>query len=81
VENDGVVPISNAEHPEGFLGSTAEEHPLHTDGSFRDNPEKMLEFVEDGITVAGLPVLTSTHVDANTVAWGVDFTQQRNVLR
>jgi hypothetical protein len=28
----------------------------------------LLQFVEDGIEVAGLPVLTSTHVDAGTVA-------------
>lgn len=41
----------------------------------------LLQFVEDGITVAGLPVLTSTHVDADTVAWGIDATQQRYVLR
>jgi hypothetical protein len=37
--------------------------------------------VEDGITIAGLPVITSTHVDAATFAWGVDATQQRYVLR
>lgn len=43
--------------------------------------EPLIEFVEDGITIAGLPVLTSTHVDAGTVAWGVDKTQQRYVLR
>jgi hypothetical protein len=41
----------------------------------------LLEFVEDGIAVAGLPVLTSRHVDAATVACGVDSTQQRYVLR
>ncbi len=41
----------------------------------------LLEFVEDGITVAGLPVITSTHVDENTVAWGVDKSQVRYVLR
>ena len=43
--------------------------------------QPLLEFVEDGIAVAGLPVLTSTHVDAGTVAWGVDSTQQRYVVR
>lgn len=43
--------------------------------------QSLIQFVEDGITVAGLPVLTSTHVDAGTVAWGVDSTQQRYVLR
>lgn len=37
--------------------------------------------MEDGIAVAGLPVLTSTHVDAATVAWGVDSTLQRYVVR
>jgi HK97 family phage major capsid protein len=41
----------------------------------------LLQFVADGITVAGLPVLTSTHVDEGTVAWGIDHTQQRYVLR
>lgn len=43
--------------------------------------QSLLQFVEDGITVVGLPVLTSTQVDAGTVAWGVDKTQQRYVLR
>lgn len=43
--------------------------------------QSLIQFVEDGITVAGLPVLTSTHVDADTVAWGVDKTQLRYVLR
>jgi HK97 family phage major capsid protein len=43
--------------------------------------QPLLEFVEDGITVAGLPVLTSTDVDAATFAWGVDKSQQRYVLR
>ncbi|APA75237.1 phage major capsid protein [Mycobacterium avium subsp. hominissuis] len=43
--------------------------------------QSLIQFVEDGITVAGLPVITSTHVDADTVAWGVDKTQQRYVLR
>jgi HK97 family phage major capsid protein len=43
--------------------------------------QPLLEFVEDGITVAGLPVLTSTDVDAATFAWGVDKSQLRYVLR
>ncbi|WP_235663994.1 phage major capsid protein [Mycolicibacter terrae] len=43
--------------------------------------EPLIEFVEDGITVAGLPVITSTHVDEDTVAWGIDKSQQRYVLR
>lgn len=43
--------------------------------------EPLIEFVEDGITVAGLPVITSTHIDAETIAWGVDKAQQRYVLR
>ncbi|MGB5794535.1 MAG: phage major capsid protein [Mycolicibacter algericus] len=43
--------------------------------------EPLIQFVEDGITVAGLPVVTSTHVDADTVAWGIDKSQQRYVLR
>lgn len=41
----------------------------------------LLQFVADGIEVAGLPVLTSTHVDAGTVAWGLDKSQQRFVIR
>jgi HK97 family phage major capsid protein len=43
--------------------------------------QPLLQFVEDGIRVAGLPVLTSTHVDSGTVAWGIDKTQVRYVLR
>ena len=37
--------------------------------------------MEDGVTVAGLPVLTSTHVDSDTVGWGIDSTQLRYVIR
>ncbi len=43
--------------------------------------ETLIQFVEDGITVVGLPVLTSTHVDATTVAFGIDASQLRYVLR
>ncbi|WP_197505215.1 phage major capsid protein [Mycobacterium sp. 1245499.0] len=43
--------------------------------------QSLIQFVEDGITVAGLPVVTSTHVDAASTAWGVDKTQLRYVLR
>ena len=43
--------------------------------------QPLLQFVEDGITVAGLPVLTSVDVDATTLAWGVDKSQQRLVVR
>ncbi len=43
--------------------------------------QSLIQFVEDGITVAGLPVVTSTHVDASTTAWGVDKSQLRYVSR
>jgi len=43
--------------------------------------EALLQFVEDGITIAGLPVITSTHVDSGTLAWGIDKTQRRFVIR
>lgn len=43
--------------------------------------QSLIQFVEDGITVAGLPVVTSTHVDAATAAWGVDKSQLRYVSR
>lgn len=33
--------------------------------------QNLLQFVEDGIRVAGLPVLVSDHVDADTVFWGI----------
>lgn len=44
------------------------------------NPS-LLQFVDDGVQIAGIPVITSTHVDNSTVAWGVDATQLRYVLR
>ncbi|ORA07422.1 phage major capsid protein [Mycobacterium arosiense] len=43
--------------------------------------QNLLSFVEDKVLVAGLPVITSTHVDADSTAWGVDKTQLRYVLR
>jgi hypothetical protein len=33
--------------------------------------QSLLQFVEDGIVVAGLPVLVSDQVDADTLFWGV----------
>ena len=33
--------------------------------------QTLLQFVDDGIVVAGLPVLASDQVDADTVAWGI----------
>jgi HK97 family phage major capsid protein len=52
---------------------------LKTDSS--SSNQSLLQFVEDGLTIAGVPVLTSTHVDAGTVAWGVDQSQLRYVNR
>lgn len=45
--------------------------------------QSLLQFVEDGITVAGLPVLVSDQVDANTLFWGIPkahvvFVQRKN---
>ena len=33
--------------------------------------QSLLQFVEDGISVAGLPVLVSDQVDASTLFWGI----------
>ena len=33
--------------------------------------QSLLQFVDDGIVVAGLPVLVSDQVDANTLFWGI----------
>jgi len=46
-----------------------------------DSNLSLLQIVADGIQIAGVPVLTSTHVDAGTVAFGLDATQLRYVLR
>lgn len=43
--------------------------------------QPLLEFVEDGITVAGLPVLVSDQVDSTTVAWGVPQAHVKFVQR
>jgi hypothetical protein len=40
-----------------------------------------VSFVDDGVQIAGIPVITSIHVDVSTTAWGIDSTQQRYVLR
>jgi alpha-ketoglutarate-dependent taurine dioxygenase len=39
---DGIVPINAFSKVNGFIGSTAEEHPLHTDGAFLDVPEVIM---------------------------------------
>ena len=41
----------------------------------------LLEFVEDGLRVVGLPVLVSDQVDAGTVAWGIPREHVVAVLR
>jgi Phage capsid family len=33
--------------------------------------QSLIQFVEDGITVAGLPVIVSDQVDASTKFWGI----------
>lgn len=43
--------------------------------------ENLLQLVADGIQIAGIPVLTDSHVDADTVAWGIDSTRTKTVLR
>lgn len=40
--------------------------------------ESLLQFDANGLTIAGLPVLTRPSVDATTVAWGID--SRRTVL-
>ena len=43
--------------------------------------EALLQLVADGLQVAGIPVLTDPNVDAVTVAWGIDSTRTKTVLR
>jgi Phage capsid family len=45
--------------------------------------QSLLQFVDDGIVVAGLPVLVSDQVDEDTVFWGIPkahvmFVQRKN---
>ncbi|OAT69435.1 capsid protein [Mycobacteroides immunogenum] len=41
----------------------------------------LLQFVDDGIEVAGLPVLLSNQIDAGTLAWGIPKEHVQFVLR
>lgn len=41
----------------------------------------LLQFVEDGITIAGLPVLVSDQMDSDTVAWGIPSAHVKLVMR
>ena len=43
--------------------------------------QSLLQFVEDGLVVAGLPVFVSPRVDAATVAWGIPKERVVTVLR
>ncbi|MCP2626507.1 phage major capsid protein [Mycolicibacterium smegmatis] len=43
--------------------------------------QPLLAFVEDGITIAGLPVVVSNQVDADTVAWGIPADHVKFVMR
>lgn len=42
--------------------------------------ESLLQFDANGLTIAGLPVLTRPSVDATTVAWGIDSRRTVTVL-
>lgn len=46
-----------------------------------DSNESLIAFVEDGITIVGLPVLVSDQVDADTIAWGIPREHVVAVLR
>lgn len=41
-DEDGVVPIDSSLRVAGYIGSSSEEHPPHTDGAFADRPEKIM---------------------------------------
>lgn len=43
--------------------------------------QSLLQFVEDGIVVAGLPVVVSDQVDAETVFWGIPKAHTVLVMR
>lgn len=43
--------------------------------------ESLIELVQDGLTIAGRPVLLSTNVDAGTIAWGIPKERVVTVLR
>ena len=43
--------------------------------------QTLIQFVEDGITVAGLPVLVSDQVDAATLFWGIPSDHVKLVMR
>ncbi len=43
--------------------------------------ESLVEFVRDGLVVAGLPVLVSPSMDGTTVAWGIPAERVATVLR
>ena len=43
--------------------------------------QSLIQFVEDGITVAGLPVIVSDQVDANTKFWGIPHAHVVLVVR
>lgn len=43
--------------------------------------QTLLQFVDDGLQIAGLPVIVSDQVDEDTSFWGVDFRQIAFVLR
>lgn len=40
-DRHGILPVNALKPVSGFIDSTDQEHPLHTDGSFKDNPEKV----------------------------------------
>ena len=46
-----------------------------------ESNQSLIQFVEDGITVAGLPVVRSNQVDASTLFWGIPKAHVMLVVR
>ncbi|MEV0375114.1 TauD/TfdA family dioxygenase [Streptomyces sp. NPDC050636] len=68
-DDQGIVGINAFKRTAGFLGSTPAEHLLHTDGAFRDAPEKIITLqCVTPAAIGGMTILASAQAAYDHVA-------------
>jgi len=73
--------VANGSELTSWIVSPATAEALSKLKTQSGSNEHLIEFVKDGITVAGLPVLVSDQVDAATLFWGIPAEHVKLVMR
>lgn len=73
--------VANGSELTSWIVSPAVAEQLSKLKTANGSNQPLIQFVEDGITVVGLPVLVSDQVDATTIAWGIPKDHVKFVMR